>query len=74
MFNCGHLYSTPSAHIDGLCIYAFPCLDRFPIQSRVLDGYSSTGNQNMTIEICEDICEGMYSGEFWLDLSFNVRV
>ena len=50
---------TPNINIDGLCIYAFPCLEQFPSPRRVLSGYLSAGNKNMTVENCKQICKGL---------------
>ena len=45
--------------INGLCIYAFPCSNRVPTQRLVLHSFSSIGNNNMTIENCQNICKGL---------------
>ena len=55
----GHPCLTLEMFFDGLCIYAYPCLDRYPSIRRVLNGFSSTGDKNMTIENCENICKGL---------------
>ena len=54
----GHLCSTPKISNDGLCIHAFPCLEQLPSPRRVLNGYMSAGDKNMTIQNCNSICKG----------------
>ena len=46
------LWTTPPEHPSGLCI------NDFPENQRVLNDYSVTGLQNMTIEYCYEICQG----------------
>ena len=45
-------YSTPKPHYDQLCIYAFPS------PRRVLSDLSITGEKNMTIQNCKQLCKG----------------
>ena len=42
---------TPKSSFDGQCIYASP-------SQRVLNDFFVTGNANMTIKNCKDICQG----------------
>ena len=42
--------SVYSVATDGICIMDFPN------SRRVLDRYSVTGDENMTVELCRDIC------------------
>ena len=54
---CGGSYAmsvwkTPNKHLSGLCI------NDFPENRRVLNGYSITGLNDLTIENCGIICQG----------------
>ena len=50
--NAMSVYTTPNKNPNGLCIYDFP------ENRRVLNGYSITGDSNMYVEYCRDICSG----------------
>ena len=50
------VWTVPPKNLNGLCIYDFP-------DERVLDGYWITEVENITIEICSDICKGTESFE-----------
>ena len=45
------VYSTPKTYIHGLCIYDFPS------PRRVLSDLSITGEKNLTIQNCSEICK-----------------
>ena len=50
--NAMSLWTTPPKNPSGLCI------NDYPENQRVLNDFSITGLQNMTIEYCCSICEG----------------
>ena len=57
--NCGGInaisvWSTPSKHLKGLCVYDFP-------SNRVLGGFAKLGINDLTIEKCRQICSGKES-------------
>ena len=51
--NAMSLHTTPGVNLDGLCIYDYPS------PRRVLDEMSITGQTNMSITVCENICKGL---------------
>ena len=51
--NAMSVYTTPNIDPNGLCIYDYP------ENRRVLKGYSVTGDKNMTVEYCQDMCSGL---------------
>ena len=50
--NALSLWTTPPKHPSGLCI------NDYPESQRILNEYSVTGLDNMTIEYCAAICDG----------------
>ena len=50
--NAMSLYTTPDVYLDGLCIYDYPS------PRRVLDEMSITGQKNLSITECKNICKG----------------
>ena len=50
--NALSLWTTPPKHPSGLCI------NDYPENQRILNEYSVTGLDDMTIEYCASICEG----------------
>ena len=50
--NAMSLYTTPEIGLDTLCIYDNPS------PRRVLNGLSIVGHTNMTIQNCQNVCEG----------------
>ena len=62
------IYSNPM-EIDGSCIYDFPS------PNRVLNGYLFTGDNNMTIEKCKEICTGMSRSQTFIgNQHFTLKV
>ena len=57
--NCGgshalSLWSVPSKNLDGVCIFNSP-------ENEILGEYQEKGHQNLTVEKCQSICQGMNS-------------
>lgn len=61
------VYSTPRTNFDGLCIY------NYPSPRQILNDKRIAGYNNMTIDYCRTICEGI--GYFDLiELYFNLEM
>ena len=57
------LDKTPKRNLNGLCVYDFP----FP--RRVLGDFSVIGGKNMSIDNCENICQGFFLNCFLLTVT-----
>ena len=50
--NAISIWNVPPLNLDGVCIF------NSPINQNLMNEYSITGHQNLTIENCQQICSG----------------